>query len=155
VITGTGGIGAEIADLAASSGLEVPELSAGLQQALRVHLPLFAATRNPIDLTPIWWEYPKVYPAIIRALDSSEEVDLLLVSITDVPTTFPDLANALCAIKSQIHKPVCVFWGSRDRDLEPMRRLEEVGIPCFRSTTAAVNAAAALAHDRLRAGCQV
>ncbi len=150
MITGTGGIGAEIADLAALRGLELPELSTRLQEALRAHLPPFAATGNPIDVTPIWWEYPRVYPAMIGALDSSDEVDLLLLSITDVPTTFPELAEALCTISDRVTKPLCVFWGSRNRDLEPMRRLEGVGIPCYRSTTAAVNAAAALAHDRLR-----
>jgi acyl-CoA synthetase (NDP forming) len=144
VITGTGGIGAEIADLAAISGLEVPELSAGLQDTLIAHLPPFAATGNPIDVTPIWWEYPRVYSALIRALDSSEEIDALLLSITDVPTTFPDLAEALCNLKGQLKKSLCVFWGSRDGDLEPMRRLQSVGIPCYRSTTAAVKAVAAL-----------
>lgn len=150
VITGTGGIGAELADLAAARGLEVPELSPELQQSLRSHLPPFAATGNPIDVTPIWWEYPKVYPALIGAIDNSDEVDLFLVSITDVPTTFPELADALCAIRGQITKPLCVFWGSRDRDLQPMRRLEGASIPCYRSTTAAVNAAAALVHNQLR-----
>jgi acetyltransferase len=150
VITGTGGIGAEIADLAALRGLELPELSTRLQEALRAHLPPFAATGNPIDVTPIWWEYPRVYPAMIGALDNSDEVDLLVLSITDVPTTFPELAEALCTISDRVTKPLCVFWGSRNRDLEPMRRLEGAGIPCYRSTTAAVNAAAALAHDRLR-----
>jgi acyl-CoA synthetase (NDP forming) len=151
VVTGTGGIGAELADLAVLRGLELPELSAGLQTCLRAHLPAFAAAGNPIDATPIWWEYPKIYPALIRALDESEEVDLLLVSITDVPTTFPNLADAIIAMSAQIAKPICVFWGSRDRDLEPMRRLQRVGIPCYRTTAAAVSAVAALAHGKVNA----
>jgi acetyltransferase len=153
VVTGTGGIGAEIADLAISRGLELPELSAGLQKRLQAHLPAFAAVGNPIDVTPIWREYPKVYPALIDALDESDEIDLLLLSITDVPTTYPDLADALCAMRAQIAKPICVYWGSRDRDLKPMQRLQSAGIPCYRTTVAAVNAAASLAHGGFKIDC--
>jgi acyl-CoA synthetase (NDP forming) len=105
---------------------------------------------EPGRRTPIWSEYPRVYPALIRALDQSEEVDSILVSITDVPTTSPDLADALCATRVQISKPICVFWGSRDSDIEPMQRLQSAGIPCYRSTTSAVDALVALTHAGIR-----
>jgi acyl-CoA synthetase (NDP forming) len=148
IVTGTGGIGAELADLAVLRGLELPKLSSELQTRLRVHLPPFAAAGNPVDVTPIWWEYPKVYPALILALDESDEVDLLLVSITDIPTTDPDLAEAISAVATRMTKPICVFWGSRNTDLGPMQRLERAGIPCYRTTAAAINAAAALAQGQ-------
>ena len=89
----------------------------------------------------------KVYPALIRALDESEEVDLLLVSITDVPTTLPDLADAIAGMSGQLSKPMCVFWGSRNRDLRPMHRLQNAHVPCYRTTAATVNAAAALVQS--------
>jgi acyl-CoA synthetase (NDP forming) len=147
ILTGTGGIGVELADLAAMRGLQIPKLSASLQTRLRAHLPRYAAAGNPIDATPIWWDYPKVYPALIRALDESEEVDLLLVSITDVPTTLPDLADAIAGMSPQLSKPMCVFWGSRNQDLGPMYRLQNAHVPCYRTTAAAVNAAAALVQS--------
>ncbi|HVL72004.1 MAG TPA: CoA-binding protein [Beijerinckiaceae bacterium] len=145
VVTGTGGIGSELADLAVQRGLVLPEASPGLQARMRAHLPAFAGAGNPVDATPIWWDYPKVYPALVRALQDSGEYDLVLVSITDVPTTFPDLAEALAALAPDLDKPVCVFWGARDQDLESMRRLQAAGLPCYRTTRAAATAAAALA----------
>ncbi|MFQ5932076.1 MAG: CoA-binding protein, partial [Nitrospiraceae bacterium] len=74
ILTGTGGIGAELADFCLEHELEVPEISQGLQEVLVPHLPSYAGLRNPVDLTPIWWEYPNVYPSVIRALLASNEV---------------------------------------------------------------------------------
>jgi acetyltransferase len=54
VVTNSGGAGVELADLLADEGLEVPELSAGLQQRLREVLPGYASAANPVDMTPAW-----------------------------------------------------------------------------------------------------
>jgi acetyltransferase len=146
IVTGTGGIGAEVSDLCAESGLEVGEFSQDLKKRLGGVLPPYAGLGNPVDLTPIWWDYPSVYPRVLDAIAASGEADIIIICITDVPTQYPDLANALAAWSAN-RKPapsLVVFWGARDKDCTGMATLESAGFPCFRSTREAVAAAAAL-----------
>lgn len=145
IVAGTGGIASELADLASAANLQVPSFSSRLRERLATFVPEYASVANPVDVTPIWQEYPAVYPALIREINASGEVDGTLISITDVPTTFPDLANALIA-EGKFGRPVVVYWGSQNADLEPMSRLQMAGIPCFRSTRTAVSALAQLCH---------
>ena len=147
VITGTGGVGSELAELSVDAGLEVPELSAGLQGRLAAvpGLPAFAPRDNPIDLTPIWWDFPTVYPAIIGLLLDSDEVDGLIVTIQDVATETPELATAVAQelTDRRADKPVVVFWGCKHKDLGQMGILERAGIPCYLTQVEAVQALAA------------
>jgi acyl-CoA synthetase (NDP forming) len=145
VITGTGGIGAEIGDLAIAAGLEMPALSADLQERIGEGLPSYAGRVNPVDVTPIWRDYPRLYPEILDKLARSGEVDAVILSITDVPTTLPDLADALCRMEKPAI-PVIVYWGSRDADTGRMYQLQAAGFPCYRSTREAVLALAAAAR---------
>lgn len=146
ILTGTGGIGAELADLALDRGLEVSTLSTGLQKRLGQLLPYYAGMKNPIDCTPIWWEYPKIYPAVLDELAQSGEVDLAIVSITDVAATLTDLVDALARWAQSAHTiPIVVYWGARHRDHDNMLRVERARVPCYPSTREAVSAAAALA----------
>jgi acetate---CoA ligase (ADP-forming) len=145
IVTGSGGIGAEVADLCTPNSLELPVFSDPLQAQLRSCLPAYAALQNPVDLTPIWWDYPRVYPQVLEAIGKFGEVDLVVVCITDVPTQYPDLANAIAAWLPSASVPsMIVFWGARDRDCAGMNVLEEAGLPCYRSTREAVAAALAL-----------
>jgi acyl-CoA synthetase (NDP forming) len=147
ILTGTGGIGAELADLAIKQGLDVPSLSPELQERLRRHLPYYAGVQNPIDCTPIWWDYAKVYPLVLEELAKSGEIDLAIVSVTDVAATLPDLASALATWSAtrQPAMPTVVYWGARHRDHDNMRIVERGSGPCYRSTSEAVRSAAALA----------
>lgn len=146
IITGTGGIGAEVADLCTESGFEVAVFSDALQDRLRQILPPYAGLGNPVDLTPIWWDYPSVYPRVLDAIAASGETDVVLICITDVPTQYPHLADALAIwAKSAASSPSrVVFWGARDKDCAGMATLESAGFPCFRSTRETVAAAVAL-----------
>jgi acyl-CoA synthetase (NDP forming) len=145
IVTGTGGIGAELADLSTSQGLAVPEFSERLQSRLRSCLPAYAGVGNPVDLTPIWWDYPSVYPRILDAVVDSAEVDFVMVCVTDVATTLPELVTALLDWNMRRPSaPIVVYWGARDSDCAGMRTLESNRIPCFRSTREVVGAARAL-----------
>ena len=149
VVTGTGGIGAELADLCVDLGLLVPALSDRLQAALGAHLPAYACLGNPIDATPVWWDYPAIYPAVIDLLAKSDEVDLIVASITDVATTVDALARNLAELRPA--KPLVVFWGARDEALDNMRVLEAGRVPCYRSTWETARGAAALAGRPMQA----
>ncbi len=150
IITGSGGIGAELADLCLEHGLEVPEFSYELQDALGPYLPSYASVQNPVDLTPIWWEFPKVYPPLIQILFASAEIDLLLVTIIDVATTVEGLMHALAETTTQassdvsLVKPLYLYWASPRPMLKNMRILEEAHIPCYESTLETVRVAAAI-----------
>ena len=150
ILTGSGGVGTELADLCAEHGLEVPEFSGQLQDALRPYLPSYASVQNPVDLTPIWWEFPKVYPPLIQTLLGSGEIDLLLVTALDIATTLEELMYALTETVTQSRrdgpsaKPLYVYWASRHSMLKNMRILEGAHIPCYQSTLYTVRVAAAI-----------
>ncbi len=146
IVTGTGGIGAEVSDLCTETGFEVVVFSHELKKRLGEFLPAYAGLGNPVDLTPIWWDYPLVYPRVLDAIAASGEADIVIICITDVPTQSPDLANALgaWAVTATSGPSRIVFWGARDKDCAGMTTLENAGFPCFRSTRETVAAAASL-----------
>jgi len=152
IITGSGGVGTELADFCVEHGLEVSEFSPQLQEALRSYLPSYASVSNPVDLTPIWWEFPKVYPPLIQTIFSSNEVDLLIVTIIDVATTIQDLMYAVIEANSHPQrnilsaKPLYIYWASPYDQLKNMRILEESRIPCYQSTLETARVAAAICN---------
>ncbi len=150
IITGSGGVGAELADFCEEHGLEVPEFTSHLQESLRPHLPSYASVSNPVDLTPIWWEFPKVYPPLIQTILSSHEVDLLIITIIDVATGLKGLMDSVIEANMQLRgsilsgKPLYVYWASPYEHLNHMRILEKARIPCYQSTLETARVAAAV-----------
>jgi acyl-CoA synthetase (NDP forming) len=145
IITGSGGIGAELADFCVELGLRVPELSPMLQERLGKLLPPYAGLRNPVDLTPIWWDYPRLYPDLIRALDAAPEIDAIVATIIDVPTGLPELMTAVAGTVRGLAKPLYVYWSSPDANLANRRAIEQGGVPCFPGTREVARVLAALA----------
>ncbi len=145
IVTGTGGIGTELADLASEQGLLVERFSATLAKAIARHLPTYAASGNPVDLTPVWRDYPRLYPLVLREISRSGEVDLVAVAISDVPTTSPDLARSLADTAPGLDLPVAVYWASRDADIANMEPLQAARVPAYRATRDVVLALAKLA----------
>lgn len=150
ILTGSGGVGAELADLCLEHGLEVPEFSPQLQARLRPHLPTYASVQNPVDLTPIWQEFPKLYGPLVKTLSASDEVDILLVTIIDVATTLEPLMHAVTEVVTQAQialapaKPVYVYWAAPHGMREHRQILQRARIPCYQSTLSAVRTAAAI-----------
>lgn len=156
IVTATGGIGTELADLSVEHGLDVPVLSDTVQRELGRLLPDFAAIGNPIDVTPIYSQFAEVYPDVIRILTAATDVDLILISVTDVATELDALSPAIVVALNDSRsansvlppKPAYVFWGSRNDALANMQILERAGIPCYRSTLETVRAASVNARQR-------
>ena len=150
IITGSGGVGAELTDLCVEHGLEVPEFSQKLQDSLRPYLPSFASVANPVDLTPLWWQYYQICPPLIRAFQATDEVDILILTVIDIGATQEKFMHALRDMMSQKHvdadgaKPIFVFWSSTHKELENMRILEKAGIPCYSSTMETVKTVSAI-----------
>jgi acyl-CoA synthetase (NDP forming) len=158
IITGSGGIGVELVDLCVEYGLKIPKFSPQLQNALRPYLPAYAGVENPVDLTPIWWDFPKVYPPLIQTLFSSEEIDLLIVTVIDIATTLQELMHAIVETVTTScgdvasKKPIYVYWASPESKLPNMRILERAQIPCYQSTLSTARTAAAICRYAMQSG---
>ena len=156
IVTGSGGVGAELADLCQEHGLEVPEFSLQLQDALRPYLPSYASVRNPIDLTPIWREYPRLYPPLLQKIFASDEIDILLVTVIDVATTLEELMHVIIETVAQVRKegiqpkPIYVYWASPHNMREHRQILQRAHIPCFQSTITTVRVVAAICQYALQ-----
>jgi acyl-CoA synthetase (NDP forming) len=119
---------------------------------LRPLLPSYASVQNPIDLTPIWNEFPKLYPSLLETLYSSDEVDILLVTIIDVATTLEPLMHAVAETVEKVRlenvfaKPVYIYWAAPHCMREHRQVLQKAHIPCYNSTLSAVRTAAAICN---------
>lgn len=157
ILTGSGGLGAELTDLCVEHGLEVPELSPALQDLLRPHLPSYTTVRNPVDLTPAWPDFPEMYPPLMDTLLGSDEIDLLIVTVIDMATALPDLMEAISGTVARhaAHharpKPVLIYWVAPPGFRHHRQMLQASGIPCYSSTLSAVRVAAAMSEWGRRA----
>jgi len=158
VVTNSGGTGVELADLLADEGLTLPELSGPLQDELRALLPAYASARNPVDMTPAWPLFTTLYPAAIRTLARSGEVDVV------VPVLLQRSASAEVAVAVRdavaglradgVAVPVYVCWVAPHAADAHAHALREAGVPCFawpertaRAVGAAVRCGMRVSHE--------
>jgi acyl-CoA synthetase (NDP forming) len=135
VVTNSGGTGVELADLLADEGLEVPELSPGLQGELRALLPGYGSPRNPVDMTPTWSLFTRLYPATIEMLARSGEIDVVvpvLLQRSASPEVAAAVRDAVARLRAdRVPVPVYVCWVA-PRAADPHASvLQEAGVPCF------------------------
>ncbi|WP_300007101.1 acetate--CoA ligase family protein [Pseudonocardia sp.] len=136
IVTNSGGVGVELADLLADEGLTVPALSAPLQDKIRDMLPAFASAVNPVDVTPVWSRYAELYPGLTDLLARSGEVDVVIPVLLQRAAMDTPTAEALRDVVLALHDdavgvPVHVCWVA-PRDARPNADLlQEAGVPCF------------------------
>jgi len=108
VISTSGGAGAWAADLCGAEGLDVPVLSAALQQDLSQWIPEFGSTANPVDVTANAVEAggaPLVH--VLERLQHSPEVDGFIVNIgLHAPGRIAKLAELLGPVFRGATKPI-------------------------------------------------
>jgi acetyl coenzyme A synthetase (ADP forming)-like protein len=88
IVSNGGGPGILAADACIGAGLEVPELSDGLQATLRAVTPPGAGLRNPVDLVAS--AGAGVYEAALGAILGSGEIDALLALYVSPLVSDPD-----------------------------------------------------------------
>jgi acetyltransferase len=136
IVTNSGGVGVELADLLADEGLSVPALSPPLQDKIRDMLPAFASPVNPVDVTPVWSRYAELYSGLTDLLARSGEVDvvipvLLQRAAMDTPTA-RQLRDAVAALRADgVGVPVHVCWVAPRQARHNAELLQEAGVPCF------------------------
>jgi acetate---CoA ligase (ADP-forming) len=109
VVTVSGGAGAWAADTLASRGLDLPELSSGLQQTIRDLIPSYGSARNPIDITA-QAVHTGAFLQAIELLSRCEEVDIIVV-VTSMArqTRVPFDTAALGQLVKISAKPILVY----------------------------------------------
>src|SRR5258706_6594785 len=109
VLTVSGGAGIWGADTVTMQGLQVPELSAPIQNEIKKLLPSYGATRNPIDVTAQGVHSGGLQKSI-DLLDVSDEVDAILVVLSlSSDTRMPFKLAELKPVLSSQNKPI-VFY---------------------------------------------
>jgi len=109
VLTVSGGAGIWGADAAALQGLQVPELSASIQDEIKQLMPSYGSARNPIDVTAQGVHSGGLQRSI-DLLSVSSEVDAILVVLSlSSETRMPFKEAELKPVLQARHKPV-VFY---------------------------------------------
>ena len=133
VLTVSGGPSVLAADEAERLGLVLPSLAPSTLQAMRAVIPPFAATRNPVDLTPQCTA--SAYGPAVNALYDDPLVDGVV--IIDCGLDVEPLADAVVAACGRTGKPTVGFVA----DVPTVEQtLAAAGVPLFSSPERAVRA---------------
>lgn len=81
VVTVSGGAGAWVADTLAGEGLQIPELSAPMQERIRALIPSYGSPRNPVDITA-QAVHSGGLQKVIELLERSDDVDAIVVVVS-------------------------------------------------------------------------
>src|SRR6185437_6194791 len=108
----SGGTGAHMADVCASRGLRLPQLSQATQDQLHEWIPSYLRVSNPVDNGghPVGdWRGRKILDTLV----ADPDVGVLVAPITGAFAPMSDqLAQDLVDVAETTDKPVCVIWGS-------------------------------------------
>ena len=163
IISNSGGTGVELADLLEAQGLEVPALSASLQQRIAAHLPAHGSAVNPVDVTTDWKRFATMYRESLRALLASDEIDAVVpvllqrsaldegvvAAVIEESAVVRSAASAAASAEvCAVAKPVHVCWVAPAQGDALRRRLQDAGLPCHEW---AARTARVLAHCRTTA----
>lgn len=140
IVGNSGGPGILAADACAGAGLEVPELSAATQAALREVVDPNAAVVNPVDLVAS--AAPEVYERALDIVLADPAIDAVLVVCTPIFAASPEsVADVLRRVAARTAKAVlgCMLASP---DLPPLLEGPGSAVPVFTSPEPAVRALA-------------
>ena len=134
IITNSGGTGVELTDLLTDHGLEVPALSAELQDKIRAFLPEQGSAVNPIDVTTQWHRFTEMYGSTIRLLMESGEIDIILPVLLQRSALLPEVIKRIIqeyrsAKADKRNKSVHVCWVAGPEADANKNNLRANGIP--------------------------
>ena len=117
IIANAGGAGALAADACADHGLQVVQLGAATQRALRRLLPAAAVVTGPVDTSPV--VTTDTFRACLEEVAADDGVDAVLA--VAVPTAFSDLSAAVA--EAVVDKPLAVAFLDRAESVRRLKRL--------------------------------
>lgn len=144
LMTISGGVGVQMADVAADLGLEVPELSAAAQHELKSLLP-FAGTRNPVDVTAQVFNDLRLISRYLRLVLQDGDFDAAVLFLTTVVAseeTSRRLIAELDVVRGDFETVALIISLLAPREITQL--YEAAGYPVFQDPTRAVEAASVL-----------
>ncbi|HUY64001.1 MAG TPA: acetate--CoA ligase family protein [Acidimicrobiales bacterium] len=132
----SGGSGTLMAEVAESSGVPVPILSAKTQAALREMIPDYLTVANPVDNGAQFLVSAPVEDRrrVFEVVAADENVDVIVVGLTGALGRLTDrFAEDIVSFIDDLPKPVVVTWNSFKTDEAGFRTLVDAGVPMFRS----------------------
>lgn len=136
VVTTSGGAGSLAADRCEEVGLELPELSAAVQDRLRPLIPAFGALANPVDVTAqLFSRGGHAFGDVCRIVAADPSVDVVAVLVTMVVgEPGARLAEDLVATADKLGKPLLVAWlAGQELTVEGRAVFRAAGMPVFGS----------------------
>jgi acyl-CoA synthetase (NDP forming) len=108
IATASGGAGSIAADQMTLAGLDVPELSADLQQQLSKIVPDFGSVGNPVDATfQLFASTQATFADVGRALAESPAIDQLVMVMTAIGgEKAAEVAQDIVELADSVDKPV-------------------------------------------------
>ena len=156
IVTQSGGMGSLAADFCQRAGLELPPLSAAVQERLHALTAVlqFGDLGNPADVRGAGAKGPALADTLQPFLEDEQfDMALLLLAKSTLRAGEDETAEAIIQAVQAAEKPLIVVWtGQRGRGepgVEPATGLlREAGVPVFDSPGRAIRAAARVADYR-------
>src|SRR5690625_2706668 len=79
VVTMSGALGAILTDMFTQVGLQLPDLSAAVQEVLRRGIPSYGMVTNPVDVTGNIVNDPQFVTEVLESLGQSPELDVVVI----------------------------------------------------------------------------
>lgn len=135
-----GGSGVLASDLVVEAGLELPPLSADLQNTLRPLVPPIASLRNPIDLTPEAFNqdaFRAKSPDVLAELERTDEIDALLLQGGAMSRGADEAAANMSDFHDRSAKQLAIYWPAAPESARAVFR--ERGVRVFDNQKIAVD----------------
>ena len=108
-VTFSGGACSIIADEAEVAGVALPELSQATRDAVRPHVPSYAAVRNPLDCSYQMLTRPDAFERVVEALAERGEFDAVLLQFTTNADPYAAaIAEKVVAVRERLPVPLYV-----------------------------------------------
>ncbi len=142
MVTQSGGAGALMADRAEELGLDVPAPMNETRDRLKLVIPAFGATGNPIDVTGQFLAEPKILSDSVKFILEDRGVDVCVVWLQLMAGYAEVLVDIFRDIKASVEKPFIVCWLEAPEAAVQALRAENICV--IGATERAVDAAAGL-----------
>ncbi len=132
----SGGSGTLMAEVAESSGVPVPTLTARTRAGLREMIPDYLTVANPVDNGAQFLVSAPVEDRkrVFELVAADPGIDIIVIGLTGALGRLTDrFAEDIVAFIDEIEKPIVVTWNSFKTDEQGFRTLVDAGVPMFRS----------------------
>lgn len=108
VLSQSGGVAVELADLLHEAGLPLPALNSETRNRIQEFIPSYGAVRNPVDMTASVLEKPELVARVLEAAADDQGIGAALICLTDASN--PELWSQLVMARDRLSIPVVLAW---------------------------------------------